>query len=157
MTQGFAPRRHGVQMKGWGQAEDGDQEAVLASPAFSSSLHLSPGHLQERDSFQVLSRTALITQNDGDSFAVLGQFLAPGTLGSRCMWPAGKGGSALVSPVGRESGCTCECAHRVSCTLKQSTAQGRAGVCVLRGQLGTERVHWQAGASPEPLILVPPG
>lgn len=43
-----------------------------------------PWQLKEGDSFQVLSRTALITEKSGDPFAPWGSFWPPGALGREC-------------------------------------------------------------------------
>jgi len=53
----------------------GDRKAILAFP-LSPAASIFPRHLQECDSFPVLSRTALIAVKSGDPFAPLGQFLA---------------------------------------------------------------------------------
>lgn len=107
VIQGFTPagavfrRMPGVRVR------MGGLETVLVSLLCPAAFTL-PRLLQEWDSFHVLSRTVSIAETKGDPFAPLGQFLAPGhwavaTKGVDGLWPAGEGGSAVVSRVGVES------------------------------------------------------
>lgn len=69
------PTGTGFRQMGGLRVRMGDRKAILAFP-LSPAASIFPRHLQECDSFPVLSRTALIAVKSRDPFAPLGQFLA---------------------------------------------------------------------------------